>query len=327
MYSIEFIDNTQKMDFENLDYLIQNYDAFNDRMEIREIPYFAIPFTQQASSSVWLQVLNFDTLTNTYSFVDYLQLDGAKNQTTYFEGYTTSSDNLGLCRIVFKNGSSDIYKVSKNLLKYTTETMATAEIVYDGWITIDISLYEAVDSSHIKIKNSDFSIHKGCGLKINGTISNFIYDVSYSSPDSTIELKGVTLPGTITSISYKKEPIILTGRYWQGSMNKAGESDIFGLDINANETILKETTCTIVYIANNCEGLGSGGGSATWNIQNSSNVIVSNVTLLAGYSDCGMLIDNGLNVLSFHDKPTLEVITGTGNDNVERGQVEIIAFR
>jgi hypothetical protein len=328
MFSINFTDPTEKMEFEQLEYLLTNYDVGNNLMQPKEIPYFAFDFTVLASSTVWLQVLNFNENTNTFSFVDFIQLDNTKLKSNYFEGYSTVSDNLGICRIVFKNASEDVYKISSSLLKFTTETITPTNMdVVNGWIPFSVTNVSRISDSQIKILGQDVESWAGVGLKINDIISHFVKEAVYDSTDTLLTLTGAgAVPLTITSLKYKYDSIVQSRSYWWGTLNVATpEPSILGLDINANELIWTNTSATIVYAANRNLDEGSNPNNGTQNFTiGGSDLISSDILVATGYADCGILLQN--NLVAFHDEVKFAAIIGTGSGDVGRGEIEIIAF-
>jgi len=169
MYSIDFINANEEMEFVKLEYLIANYKAGDLIMTATQIPYFAFDFTLLPNSTVWLQSLTFNESTNEYSFSDYRELTNAKLKSNYFEGYETSNIQKGFYRIAFKDSSSAVYKISYCLLNYSKYAFISQDlqVLFSNGNPIDFSTNPATVPDSESLQNA--TISKAYSLKVPAT--------------------------------------------------------------------------------------------------------------------------------------------------------------
>lgn len=174
MNGIKFIEPTQKMEFEQKEYLLANYDIADKLFSSKEIPNFAFDFALESNSTVWLQTLDINTDTQTFTFVDYVELNNSKLRSNYFEAYTHSTEILkGLYRIVFKNDVSEIYKVSYNLLNYYQ--FVIQKMFFQELFTENIDFETNIAPDNIGGNDASLSGSNAVRIKANTSVPAIIY--------------------------------------------------------------------------------------------------------------------------------------------------------
>lgn len=290
------------MEFQQVEYLIANYQEGNQLMQPTEIPWFAFDFTLLASSTVWLQTLNMDADNGEFNFIDFVELDNAKLNANHFEGYNTIADNIGFCRLAFKDGTNTIYKVSNELFKFSKGANFLNMEVINGWFPVPTTTAVQNDSEILLGVIGNIKIGFGLKFKLTGD-SNYYYAYVHSIVGNSMFIYGAPFTSAIEELFYCSQDFIsLIDFTISDESFSVVDADILN---DYNNQSIEMQTGALVYFKAKCKTEDTG-QKAQLSVRNDFDLLKT-IDLETSYNGSGVTINTGYYIYTAGDNLRLDV--------------------
>ena len=189
-----------------------------------------------------------------------------------------------------------------------------------------------LSDSTYRVDGVDWTDRLGMVIRINTNdrTTNVITDVdTVSSPgNSIITVAGEAIPATLNFVRYNlanNKKLTLSANYWDRSFN-SGSANVLDLDINQNNIYYDGAKGYILQIINTCRDVGTNTSGATFNatVNAGAEIATSDVSLVTGDADTGILINSANNEIVAGDEIRIKNDVASSFDDIEGGQIRVI---
>lgn len=231
---------------------------------------------------------------------------------------------LGFAYVLVQNATTGV------LLVNATGAKIRSDITGIDWCD-PMLVYTALTASTFRVDDVNWSDKKGALLKVNTNErpTNRIKSIdTITSPgDSILTVTGESLPGTINFIKCNfsgDKSVNKTANYWYSSFNTVS-NDVLNEDINRNPIVYYGEPGRIIDITTFCSDLGTNTNGATFNatVNGGADIFSSDISLVSGSVDSGVLLVSGSNEVNFGDSIRITNPTASGFDDISDGYISV----